>query len=474
MFQPTRHVGFLLLLGVSIALAFEPIRWLWLTWTDASWGSEGELVFLGILGVFGWSFLSPVQGDMRHERAWTWLGISALIRALGNLLAVNVLSALMLCVDVFAVAKIARLDHRQRAVSPMWLAFAFAFSLPIERMVQRVLGHGLQWISARGAWGLLQSIEDGVELHGMELAIRGTRVLVDLPCSGARGLTILMTVFVLLCAVRRPSWAYATWGLSTAIISAVAANTVRIVLLAEGIVYRDTLGLDVMSQPWHDIVGLFCLSLALVPVIAWARVVPVSAPGWSLPAPGKKVALVMLAVGLSSLMLVKPRPIDVSASIEPPQLPQMLAGHFAVHSPLTPMELRYFAAYGGGVARATYGPLSVLVVQTHSPLRHIHTPEECMTGAGWEVTRLGITGQTHPGATWRVRRGVESMDIRASYVSSEGHHVTSVEEAIFNWLQRPSTVWTAVERTYPIHMKDYERDEVDREVFQRLRLEINE
>lgn len=473
MFQPSRHLGFLLLVIVSVVLAAEPVRWLWLTWTDVSWGSEGELVFLGVLGVFVWSLRSRRTGD-GEKAAWTWLGVSALVRALGNLLAINVLSALMLCVDVFAIAKLARLDERERPVSPMWLAVAFAFSLPVERMVQRLVGHALQWISAQGAWGLLQVIEDGVVLQGMELAIRGTRVLVDLPCSGARGLTILTTVFMLLCAIRRPSWVHALWGMAIVVTSAIAANTVRIVLLAEGIVYRDALGLDVMSQPWHDIVGLLCLALALIPVIGWARIAPASEQVWRLTAPGPRAALVMLAVGLSSLAFVNPRPIDVSSPIDPPRLPQMVAGYVGVESPLSPVESRYFATFGGGAARAIYGSISVLVVKTQSPLRHIHTPEECMAGAGWDVTRLGITGRTHPGATWRVRRGEESMDIRASYVSSKGHVVTNVEEAIFNWLGDPSTVWTAVERTYPVAMTETAREAVDREIFLRLGVTINE
>ena len=69
------------------------------------------------------------------------LAATALIRLSSQLLDVSVLGALLLSVDVFALARLARLPDRQRAISACWLAVLFCFSLPIEPILQRVFGY---------------------------------------------------------------------------------------------------------------------------------------------------------------------------------------------------------------------------------------------------------------------------------------------------------------------------------------------
>jgi exosortase/archaeosortase family protein len=465
-----RYLAYLGLALVSMALAFEPATWLWQTWTDPSWNSDGEFAFLGVLAVFLWSATSRGPKAEDGDTSWTWLGISAVVRAMGNLLAVNVLSALMLCVDVYAIGRVFRLDSRERAASPAWLAIAFAFCLPVERILQRLLGHVLQWVSARGAYVLLQLFESNARLDGMELSVNGVRVLVDLPCSGARGLTVLALLFVLLAAVRRPNWVATCQGALIVVLSATLSNTIRVFLLAEGIIHRSFIGLDVMAQPWHDVVGMFCLFVGLLPLLWWSRQVRPTTSLWKIRPPRPRFAAVLMVIGLASLAFIPARPIDVSGSVDVPTVPAFAYGYRARIADLTAMEKSYFTAFGGGAARASYGPLALLVVRTSSPVRHLHSPEECMAGAGWEVTRLGITGRAYPGATWRISRNDEWLDVRATYISSRGDQVETLEEAIWLWLTEPGLVWTAVERAYPVDAPEQVREAFDTEIFHRLNM----
>ena len=63
-------------------------------------------------------------------------------------------------------------------------------------------------------------------------------MLVDQPCSGASGLTLLLTLFALLAALRRPGPLAALAGLALTLAAAFVGNVVRIALLAAGICAR--------------------------------------------------------------------------------------------------------------------------------------------------------------------------------------------------------------------------------------------
>lgn len=464
---------------VALWLGWEPARWLWQTWTDATWGSDGEWVFLAVAAVFVWSWRSRAAGASGRG-AWVWLGFSALVRGVGHLLAVNVLSALMLCLDVYALGRMAGLKTRERAVEPAYLAMAFVFCLPMERIFQRVFGHALQWVSARGAYALLQVFEPGTSLEGMELSVRGTRVLVDLPCSGARSLTVLWVVFLLLASVWRPGWRGFGAGVVLTAVAALVSNTVRIFVLAEGIVHAGWLGIDVMAEPWHSGIGLLCLALVLPVIFGMRRWAGPGISGESSVGVGRDgvggrkasvVGALMLGLGVGAMTCARPMPLDVSSKVGVVGLPAVVDGKVARHEALSALETDYFTAFGGAAARARYGDFVLLLVRTGSPVRHLHSPEECMAGAGWEVTRVGVTGRTAPGATWRIERGGQRLVVRATYVGSNGIRVATLEEAIWRWLSAPETTWTAVERAYPEWAGVEAQEAYDREVFHRLAFE---
>ena len=228
----------------------------------------------GDSGPFAWSATSPVVdcSSHRHRLALGLIALSAMARLAGQVLAINTVGALCLVLDVYALALLLGLGARARPVSPAWLAVVFAFSLPLERIVQRTIGYLLQQASAKGACGVLETLYNSVTCQGVRIVLAGKDVLVDLPCSGARALLLTLLAFAGVATVCRPTSLQAVTGFLITLASALAANILRITILAVGIAEPWRLGgIAVMEQPWHDLIGLATLALACTPLLAWAR-----------------------------------------------------------------------------------------------------------------------------------------------------------------------------------------------------------
>jgi exosortase/archaeosortase family protein len=474
-----RPAEILVVLG-AIALAIEPVLWLVRTWTEPAYDSPGGWIFALAAGLFCWSVTSAKthpagatkdastkHASTKHastKHAWWLLMATAVLRLVGQVLAINVIGALALAVDVYAIGILSGLSRRKRSVSPFWLAASFAFSLPVERIFQRLIGYGLQHLSAAGSCSLLDVFFDNVTCAGVHIQLAGQDVLVDLPCSGARGLVLLSVLFCGLAAIARPSIRQALVGMGLAMISALVANSLRIAALAVGIAFPETVGVDVMVQPWHDIVGLAALAVGIMPLVWWARSVrggARSAEGTAQPArtpnsnssPKQKAPTAILFIICTLAVIFAPQnPVDVAKRLDTIALPSTLGGHPAARQPLSELEQDYFTRFGGAAAKASYGPHTLLVVQTSAPLRHLHAPDECLSGAGFSVETAGITGQALPGATYRATAPNGSQwRVVVTYVSDSGAVATSISEAIWRWMQNTDSTWTAIERFHPAH-----------------------
>ena len=112
----------------------------------------------------------------------------------------------------------------------------------------------------------------------------------------------------------------------------------------------------------------------------------------------------------------------------------------------------------GAATRANYGPYGLLKVQTSAPLRHLHSPEECLTGAGHEIRYLGRHHEGLPTAVYKSTDpdGVE-WRIEVSYLSDSGERASNVAEAVWYWFRAPSRTWTMVQRISPWRMSPFER-----------------
>lgn len=468
------------LMGLAL-LALHPIFWLVGTWFDPAYDSYGLWVATLTLVLIAWSASSPLQHVDSRQR-WNGCGLLALtagLRLLGQWLDINTLGAVALAVDVYAIGLLLGLAQRARPVAPGWVAVLFVLALPIERLLQRGFGFALQQLSAAGACGILQGSGASVRCEGIQLQWHEHIVLVDLPCSGTRGLLLLLLLYVTLAALTRPSLSRAAGGALLTLLAATVGNSLRIIALAAGLVYQKPLGgIDVFAEPWHSTIGLVALTLSALPLLVWARAsqapVPLVAGTHSDSWP---VMTIRPAAGLVFLLLcavivtLPSHPVDVARALPSPELPGYIAHFSSQAHPLTPREQLYFTRYGGGAARAAYGPYGLLVVSTTAPLRHLHAPEECLIGAGHSVRYLGQSGGSIPSAVYQSTdlQG-RSWRITVSYVSDRGEITTHVAEAIWRWLQAPGTQWRMIERIAPWELAPAIAADFDQAVWRALDL----
>src|ERR1700733_6993872 len=85
-----------LIIGLGmLLLAAGPVRWLIGSWVDPAYDSQGLWVFALFAARLGWSLTSErARRNVRDEKtACVLLGLTTLVRGLGQVLAVNVIGA---------------------------------------------------------------------------------------------------------------------------------------------------------------------------------------------------------------------------------------------------------------------------------------------------------------------------------------------------------------------------------------------
>jgi hypothetical protein len=142
----------------------------------------------------------------------------------------------------------------------------------------------------------------------------------------------------------------------------------------------------------------------------------------------------------------------------PIALPLTLAGHVANAVALTDRERAYFTRFGGAAAKAQYGPAAVMLIRTTSPLRHLHAPEDCLRGLGFEVRYLGASFAPLPTAVYAATApDGQRYRIEVSFVSDRGETTTNVATAVWRWLQGRARTWTAIQRITRQNLPDAAR-----------------
>lgn len=469
----------------SLVLAYGPIVWLFNSWLDPSYQSTGAVYAIIVVCLIAWSASSKNCNPSKPvtSSTVTLLILSAFLRLASQIMAINILGGIALALDVFAITNLFKLSSRVRSVSAFWISVLFLFSLPFERIVQRLLGYPMQEVSAFGACQILGSYFDDLVCEGLRLQVQGKDVLVDLPCSGTQSLMLALAVFVTLNALYKPNFFKALiWGVLTILLS-IIGNAVRISLLASGIVYQDKIGIDVMAQPTHSLIGYATLALSLIPLFWFYRPVkhssspqgacllPTTIPylkGWV--KNSASVGFVLIAF----LIVFLPRQaIDVSRKIPNLELPQLIYESQKQIQKLEPVEETYFKAYGGTAQKAIYGPMALTLVQTTSPLRHLHSPSDCLRGLGYKVTFIGSQFEPIPTAIY----SAESQDgskwrVAVTFLSNHGHATSNVAEAIWHWLKFPNSEWSSVQRITPWQLDDDTRKSYEHAVIAALDLPL--
>lgn len=450
--------------AAALALAAGPAAWLLATWRDPSVGADGAWVALLVVSLLGWSASSPRLASTPSRAGGVALLAGLALRLAGRAAGIDTLGALALPLDVLAAASWCGTSSRSRAVSPAWLALLAVFALPVERIVQRVAAHPLQVGAAALAQAALAPALD-VTRAGPVLATEGHAIAVDVPCSGAHGLVLLLAFACAVGAVVRPSGARALAPALLGVAGAVAGNALRIAVSAASIARPAwTGGVDLSQGAAHEAVGMLALAAGCVPLVAWAARAPRRRTSAPAPAPGAPASPLRARVALALVMTLGAAacaawparaPRGVTSPL--PELPASLLGRPREDVALLPLERRFFAA-AGSVRKARYGDVEVLVVSTPSPLRHLHAPDDCLRGAGCEVRGDGWRGGALPASVFVASQGGVSRVVRASF-AGDGRVTPSVGEACWRWLARRSE-WTSIVRSAPLG-RESDLDAVD-------------
>ncbi|MBT3222864.1 MAG: hypothetical protein HN348_27625 [Proteobacteria bacterium] len=227
---------------------------------------------------------------------------------------------------------------------------------------------------------------------------------------------------------------------------ATLSNTTRIVALFLGPTEAW------LQEPAHSAIGLVALCLgALLPlgfVASLAQRPPVKVD--NRPSPPLPFAAVLAFAALALAVSLAPHhPVDVSAPIKDQVLPANLG-----HTPgstivLTTEEEAYFNLYGGSVEKRSYGAHSAMLIRTTQPVRHLHSPANCLRGSGHEVTRLGIRPDELPTTVWRtIDPDGMAWRVETSLLSAHGRTAETVSEVVWHWMAEPET-WMLLERISP-------------------------
>ena len=446
-----------------LALVFDPARWLWRTWQDPSYQSDGALVAAATAGLIAASWRSgPAAPDPRAVRlAAGLLALTAAIRLAGRLLAVDTIGAIALAVDVAAVATLLGVARRPFALSPLALGAFFSLALPVEHLVQRLLGYPLQHLAAVVAEVLLRPFAPGIAREGVLLLHPSVELAVDLPCSGARGLVLYSAIALGFWTAR----GFGARGIARAALAvavgALAANTARIAALFALALAR----VPATEEPWHSGIGAAALALGALPLLAAVARAPARRPkhaaarradrvGARRIAPPWLAGLAVSAVGIA-VAAAPHHPVDAVAPDRSLYLPTTLGPFAGADVPLREIERRYYETWGGAVGKRRYddgaGPShTALLVRTRSPLRHLHGPDRCLLGAGHEVTRIGVVPGAVPTVLYRsVAPDGTAWRVEASFVSDRGERASSVSEVVWRWQAAPGAAWTLVQRISP-------------------------
>jgi exosortase/archaeosortase family protein len=468
--RPTRSWTLWLAAPGIAALVAEPALWLWRSWLDPAYQSDGMLVAGVVAALLAVSLASGYAlPDPCDRRLAFWaLGVTALVRLGGRLLAVSTIGALALVVDVWAASVLLRVERRPFSLRPLGVALLFAFALPVEHLAQRILGHPMQLAAATASEWVLWPFFPELAREGVLLVHPDVALAVDLPCSGARGLVLLATLALALFARRRPGLLGGCLGAAAVVLGAFTANALRIIALFVGGAYD----VPVIEEPWHSLVGAGVLAIGAIPLLVLGMRSPARRPTRAPLGPGTGIYAgspigararrplpwgLAVAIGCGGLAIAHApqRPLDVSKHVEPVPLPTSLGRFDGLDVPLLEHEAGYYTRWGGFAQKRIYDdragdPVTALLVRTRSPLRHLHGPDTCLAGAGHRVTRVGVVPRATPAVLYRsVAPDGRVWRVEASFVSDRGEAATSVSEVVWRWLEEPDTTWSLIERITP-------------------------
>ncbi len=132
----------------SVGLGAEPLVWLVRSQASPAQAKMALARVLLLAVVVVWSSTSPRLRCARRsaDLGLILLGAGLLFRVLGLALGVRHIGALALVSDLYAIGWLLDWPGRRRALSPLFVAAAACFCLPVDRPLYRLLGYPAQWL----------------------------------------------------------------------------------------------------------------------------------------------------------------------------------------------------------------------------------------------------------------------------------------------------------------------------------------
>ena len=421
-----RLSAYALTAGTFVALFAEPIANLMRTWWTSPDAGHGLLLVPVAL------ILAYRQGVRPGARGQPALGIALIVAAvvLRYVAAVAAEAFFARSAVAIAAAGLVTFAWGFRQLLAWWLPVTLiALAMPLPEIILSALALPLQMQASRIGAALLEWRQVPVVLTGNVLRIPGHDLFVTEACSGLRSLAALLSLGVLLGGLiaKRPLTRIAIVAIAIPI--AVLLNGVRVFLTGFLVLFvspKAADGFSHMTEGWLMFVVAFGL-LALVTMVAVRierrvlgqrsevsgqsdRAVPQTSD--LRPQTFKRTWLAVPATVMAlGVILIQSTTRQQAVQLMAPlnTMPLSLAGYSGSDRPVTEEERRVagMTDYVFRVfSRDTTALFSVYVgyYESQATGRTIHSPRNCLPGAGWQQVESGQKSLTVDGRSVTVNR----------------------------------------------------------------------
>ena len=423
--QRRLRIAAIALTVVTFAVLFaQPIANLVQTWWTSPDSGHG-LLLVPIAVVL--AFRSGVRPEARGQIA---LGIAVIVAAvvLRYVAAVAAEAFFARTSVALAAAGLVIYVWGFRQLLAWWLPVTLiALALPLPEIVLSSLALPLQTRASQIGAAMLEWRQVPVVLTGNVLRIPGHDLFVTEACSGLRSLAALLSLGVLLGGLMAKHWITRVAIVFIAIPIAVLLNGVRVFLTGFLVLFVSPSaaeGFSHMTEGWL----MFAVAFGLLALVTWAAVSiekrvlgrRSAVGGQSAASPTRNVPhltfgrvrlllpATVMAIGIIlTISTTRQTPVELDVPLK--TLPLNLAGFYGTDRPVTEEEQRVagMSDYVFRIfARDTTALFSVYVGYYESQVtgRTIHSPRNCLPGAGWQQVESGRKSLTLDGQTVTVNR----------------------------------------------------------------------
>ncbi len=412
---------------VTFAVLFaQPIANLMQTWWNSADSGHG-LLLVPIAVVL--AYRSGVRPEARGQIA---LGIAVIVAAVALRYVAAVAAEAFFARTSVALAAAGLVIYVWgfRQLLAWWLPVTLiALALPLPEIVLSSLALPLQTRASQIGATMLEWRQVPVVLTGNVLRIPGHDLFVTEACSGLRSLAALLSLGVLLGGLMAKHWITRVAIVVIAIPIAVLLNGVRVFLTGFLVLFVSPSaaeGFSHMTEGWL----MFAVAFGLLALVTWAAVAiekrvlgrrsEVAGQSGAAASPTTAVShltfgrvrlllpATVMAVGvILTISTTRQTPVELDVPLK--TLPLSLAGFSGTDQPVTEEEQRVagMSDYVFRIfSRDTTALFSVYVGYYESQVtgRTIHSPRNCLPGAGWQQVESGRKNLTVNGQTVTVNR----------------------------------------------------------------------